>query len=76
MNVDSAAERVYKEIDSYAKKSENLELTEDEQKEIFIGVLKISIREIATVAVVEALKQTKIAVDLAIAANLKERTDL
>jgi len=73
MDVDAAAERIYERIESYMKESDDAKLTDEEQKEILIGVLKVFIGEIVTIAIVGALDQTKIAVDLAIAANLKER---
>ncbi len=76
MNVDAAAERVYETIESYMRKSDDPELTDEEQKEILIGVLKVFIGEIVTLAIIGALEQTKIAVDDATAANLKERIGL
>jgi len=71
MNVDAAAERVYETIESYMKKSDDPELSDEEQKEILIGVLKVFIEEIATLATVAALVQAKRAVDGAIKDHLK-----
>ena len=76
MDVNAAAERIYKEIKSYVAMYSNPELIYEEEKEFLVGVLKVIIEEIATIAIVGALKQTKIAVDDAIAANLKERIGL
>ncbi len=75
MGVDAAAERIYEEIKIYIAKYSSPELTYEEEKEFLVGVLKVIIEEIATIAVVGALEQTKIAVDLAIAANLKKRNE-
>ena len=72
MNVDAAAERVYKTIESYMKKSDNPEITDEEQKEILIGVLKVFIEEIAMLATVAALVQTKRAVNGAMKDHLKK----
>lgn len=55
------------------KESGDVELTDEVQKDILTGLLKVIIREISAIAIVGALDQTKIAVDDAIAANLKER---
>ena len=74
MNVDAAAERIYEKIKGYMAETGNAELTDGEQKVILVSLLGVLIEETATIAAVEALKQTKIAVDLAIAANLRERT--
>ena len=62
MNVDDAAEKIYQKINSYMMESNDAELTEEEQKVILIGVIKVFIEEVATLAVVEALDQTKVAV--------------
>ena len=55
MDIDAAAERVYERIESYMKESDNTELTEGKQKEIFIGLLKVVMEEIAKIAVANAL---------------------
>ena len=73
MPVDDAAERIYEKIKSYMDESSDAELTDKEQKVILVGLLEVLIKEIVTIAVVDALKHTKIAVDNAIIANLKER---
>jgi len=63
MNVDDAAERIYEEIKRYIGNTENQNLTEEKEAEYIIGVLKVFIKEVGTLAVVEALDQTKMAVD-------------
>ena len=60
--VDDAAERIYEKIRSYMEESDDAKLTEKEQEKILVGVIKVFIEEVATLAVVEALDQTKIAV--------------
>ncbi len=72
MDVDAAAEKVYEKIESYMRKSDDPELSDEEQKKILIGVLKVFIAEIATLATVVALVQTKRAVDGAIKNHLKK----
>lgn len=75
MAVDDAAERIYDKIKSYMEASSDAELADEEQKEILIGVLKVFIEEIGTIAVVEALNQTRIAVDGAFKAFLEEQKE-
>ena len=73
MDVDDAAERIYEKIEIYMDTSGDrvTELTDEEQKKILIGVLKVFIKEIATLATVAALVQTKRAVDSAMKDHLK-----
>ena len=73
MDVDAAAERIYEKIKSYMVESDNAELTEEEQEKILVGVIKVFIEEVGTLAVVEALNQTKIAVDGAVKAFFEEQ---
>lgn len=72
MDTNAAAERIYEKIDSYMTESGNVELSENKQKEILIGVLKVVIEEIATLATIAALVQTKKAVDGAMEGHLKK----
>lgn len=71
MDVDAAAERIYEKIEGYMKESDDANISDEKQKEILIGVLKVIIEEIATIATVVALEQTKKAVNGAMKDHLK-----
>ena len=71
MHVDAAAERVYETIKKYMVESGDAELSDEEQKVILVGLLEVLIKEIVTIAVVDALVQTKRAVDEAVKNHLK-----
>lgn len=71
MDIDAAAERIYEKIKGYMVETDNAELTDSEQKVILVGLLEVLIREIVTIAVVDALVQTKKAVDGAMKNHLK-----
>lgn len=71
MDVDAAAERIYEKIKSYMVESGDAELTDEEQEKILVGLLKVLIEEIATVATLAALVQTKRAVNGAMKDHLK-----
>ena len=71
--VDDAAERIYEKIRSYMEESDDAKLTEKEQEKILVGVIKVFIEEVGTLTVVEALNQTKIAVDDAVKAFFEEQ---
>ena len=71
MDVDAAAERIYEKIERYMIESADAEPANEKQKEILVGVLKVFIEEVATLATVTALVQTKRAVDSAIKDHLE-----
>lgn len=55
MNVDAAAERIVKKIRSYMDVDENKVMTDEEQEEALVSILKILIEEVATLATVNEL---------------------
>ena len=57
---DLAAERIMEKIESYMRESESQTLTDEEQKEILAGILKVFLYEVTKLAVLEAVREVSV----------------
>jgi len=75
MDADAAAERIVKKIQSYMDVDENEVMTDEEQEEAIMSVLKILITEIATIALTATVIELTKAIEEAVENALKEKSD-